>query len=224
MSHGRRIGRIKLIEPSPETIQKYFYRWNSKDLYFNPQIFPQISGEGLFQSPSPLHLEIGCGTGEYITGLAKTHPNDNYVAIETSTRSIYYAIDLARQNQSKNVRFIHCDFKLTYPLIPDNSIKNVILHFPDPNYGTKHLKHRIFDENFLEKMNSALISGGLISIVTDQKDFFFDMLKIAENDQRFTKTHTERFLNDYQSEIKSRFQLAWERINRPIYRFELTKS
>ena len=73
-------------------------------------------------------------------------------------------------------------------------------------------------------MNTAIISTGLISVVTDQKEFFFDMLEIAENDHRFTKTHTERFLDHYQSDVKSRFQLAWERINRPIYRFELTKS
>lgn len=224
MSHGRRIGRVKLIIPTPEVQEKYFLHWNSKDLYYNPEIYPEISGAGLFHSSQAIHLEIGCGTGEYLVGLAKSNPNELYVGIETSTRSIYYAIDLAQKNDLNNIRFIQADFKNTYKLIPDKTFKNIILHFPDPNYGKKHLKHRIFDQEFLDKMDSALISEGLLSIVTDQEEFFFDMLKIAESDPRFTKTHEERFLNDFNSEIKSRFQRAWERFASPIFRFELAKK
>lgn len=223
MSHGRRIGRVKLIPPTPEVQKKYYHHWKSKDLFFNPEIYPEISGEGLFHSSQSLHLEIGCGTGEYLVGLAKSNPNEQYVGIETSTRSIYYAIDLANKNALDNIRFIQADFKDTYKLIPENAFKSIILHFPDPNYGQKHFKHRIFDPKFLDKMDFALVAEGLISVVTDQEDFFFDMLKIAESDSRFSKTHEERFLNEFNSEFKSRFQRAWERFASPIFRFELKK-
>ena len=182
MSHGRRIGRIKFIEPTPAVKERYFYRWNSKDLHFNPDVFPQLSGEGLFNSPSPINLEIGCGTGEYITGLAKSHPKENYVGIETSTRSVYFAIDLARKNRLENIRFIHGDFKLTYPLIPDNSIKTLILHFPDPNYGSKHIKHRIFDQNFLKMPYASIGESRLRQEKLDEYfGYFNDVFWLINN-------------------------------------------
>ena len=95
MAHGRRIGRIKFIEPSKDVAEKYLSIWRSKDLHFNPENFPDINGYEFFGINEPITLEIGCGTGEYLIDLAIESPDQLFIGIDSSIRSIYYAVDLA---------------------------------------------------------------------------------------------------------------------------------
>lgn len=224
MSRGRRIGRIKNIPPTKETAEKYLSVWLSGDLYNHIEKFPKLDPVTFFGKNGKIHLEIGCGTGEFIGDLASESPQDLFLGIDYSKRVIYHAVNLAQQNQLQNIRFIKADIKLLYPLFIPNSIAKVYLHFPDPNYGAKNLKHRVFDAKFLDIMHTALIKGGIISVISDQDSFFMDMLQLAENDTRFKINHKERFLKRFDSPIKSRFQRAWERVNRQLYRFLLIKS
>jgi tRNA G46 methylase TrmB len=113
---------------------------------------------------------------------------------------------------------------MLYPLLAPAAFYQVALLFADPNYGTKYEKDRIFDADFLDAMASSLTTDGEIRVVTDEEPFFLDMLALAENDPRFVKTHAERYLEDFEPQVKTRFQIAWERKGKPIYRFELKKA
>lgn len=223
MSHGRRIGRIKLVPPSPEVEEKYLLVWNKRQLYHNPAQFPPISGAGIFSVEQPVNLEIGCGTGELLLALAGEQPDELFLGVEVSRRAVYHAVNQAAEADLQNLRFIYTDFKMTYPQLRAEMLQTVYLHYPDPNYATRFNKRRIFDAEFLEHIYPALIPGGIISVVTDQQPFFMDMLALAESDRRFRKTHSERYLTTFISPVKSRFQRAWERDQRPVFRFELQK-
>jgi tRNA (guanine-N7-)-methyltransferase len=215
MSHGRKIARVKLNPPKTEDSKRYLLSWKAKELYHHLDRFPPLNRQTLFDSVGPMQLEIGCGTGEFICNLAEDQENNKFVGIDFSRRAIYSAVNLAATKGLKNIKFIQADFKQLYPLLTSNSLDRIFLHFPDPNYKTKHLKHRIFDKTFLNHMNYALTLNGKISVVTDQERFFIDMLTIAEEDHRFKKNHPERFLTIFEPQKKSRFHLAWERIDQP---------
>lgn len=222
MSRGRRIGRVKNIPPSPQTAKKYYQHWNSRELYYNIDKFPPITAGTFFNSPGPLHLEIGCGTGEHLTSLAKLNPEHKYLGVDVSRRALFYAIHLSEQSELDNIFFLHLDFKQILPLLQPRSLQAVYLHFPDPNYGGKrNLKKRIVTTNFLDKIALAFTPSGILSIVTDQEPFFFDMLAIIESHPEFVKAHTERYLTDFNPPKKSRFQKAWERMDSPVFRLEL---
>ncbi len=182
-----------------------------------------MSGTGIFGIDQPIHLEIGCGTGEYLLALAEQNPTELYLGVEVSRRAVFHAVNQANQARLENLRFIYTDFKMTYPQLRPSTLKAVYLHYPDPNYAKRFVKRRIFDHQFLEHIYPALVPGGIISVVTDQKPFFMDMLALAESDERFIKTHSERYLTHFDSPVKSRFQRAWERSQRPVFRFELRK-
>ena len=223
MARGRKVSRVKLKTPSPETAKKFLHTWNSGELFKNPDKFPRINGEELFNSNSHISLEIGCGTGEFICHQASNQPEKNFVGIDISRRAVYFAVNLAATKNLENILLIKADIKLIYPLMTPNSIEIIYLHFPDPYYGTKHIKHRIFDQTFLDKLYKPLLPNGKISVITDEKPFFFDMLILAEKDKRFTKTHKKKYLTTFDTTIKSRFQRAWERVNKPIFHFEIQK-
>ncbi|MGD8458299.1 MAG: tRNA (guanosine(46)-N7)-methyltransferase TrmB [Anaerolineales bacterium] len=224
MAKGRQVARVKLQPPKAEDEKKYLLSWGAKELYHNPENFPHIDRQSLFKEEGYLQLEIGCGTGEFICSLAKEFSNEKYIGIDFSRRAIYAAVNLAAANSLDNILFIKADIKQLYPLFTPKCLSLVYLHFPDPNYKSKHIKHRIFNRKFLDTMAEALTINGKISVVTDQKPFFMDMLILAETDYRFSKTHRERYLTDYTPKTKSRFQQAWERVTKSVYRFEIQKS
>jgi len=224
MSHGRKIARVKLNPPKPADSKKYLLTWAAKDLYYHPDKFPPINRQALFKSTGFIQLEIGCGTGEFVCGLAEDQSENAFVGIDYSRRAIYSAVNLAAKKRLGNIKFIKADFKQLYPLLTPSSLSMVFLHFPDPIHKAKQNKHRIFDKTFLNHMNSALTPDGKISVVTDEENLFRDMLELAEEDCRYNKTHSKRFVTTFEPRTKSRFQQAWERIEQPIYHFEIIKT
>lgn len=224
MAHGRKVGRFKYIVPSPETANKYLFQWRSGDLYHRPESFPRLTRPGLFNTGGLLNLEIGCGTGEYLIHLAVTNPDEAYLGVDASRRAIFFAVDQAAARSLDNVKFIQTDARFLFPLFDPNSLGQVFIHFPDPNYGGKNRKLRIFDQNFLDYIHTALVPEGILSIVTDEEIRFFEMLKLAESDRRFTKAHPEPYLDHFDPPVISRFHRAWKRFDKPIFRFILAKS
>jgi len=225
MSRGRRISRVKYKIPSEKISKRYLREWDSKTLFHFPERFPELNRSELFNRSGPICIDIGCGTGEFTNALAVENPDQDFLGIEISRRAIYYAVHQAARLHLKNILFIKADFKLLGPLFSQNSLLNVYLNFPDPNYGGENRrKHRIFTSSFLDLMHNALTPDGTVQVVTDQKAFLIDMLEIAESDPRFAKTHPERFLESFSPPEKTRFQIAWEKFERPVYRFILTKD
>jgi tRNA (guanine-N7-)-methyltransferase len=224
MSHGRRIGRVKLITPAAEVAEKYLRIWSKRDLYNNPGAFPPISGQGLFGIDQPIHLEIGCGTGEYLIAQAEHQPDDLFLAVEVSRRAIFHAVNQASRRNIQNILFIYTDFKLTYPLLRPETFKAVYLHYPDTNYPSRFAQRRIFDRKLLDRMHRALTSQGIISVVTDQERLFKQISELVDLDERFTKTHNEDYLTQFETPVKTRFQRAWERAERPVFHLVITKQ
>lgn len=224
MSRGRRISRLKMIPPTPDTAKKYLLDWENRDLYKHLNNFPNLSRKNLFSLNGKMTLEIGCGTGEFLCLLAKENPKKSFLGVEVSRRAIYHAVDLANQQNLNNILFIKADLKLLYGLMMPDSWGIVYLHFPDPNYGKQHLKHRIVNETFLNAMYSSLGNVGKINIVTDQKPLLEDILNIFNADNRFSKTKSESLLKGEDLDVVSRFHKTWIRNEREIYQFEAVKN
>jgi len=211
MARGRQIVRLKFKVPTAAMRAQYLDEWSSKSLFEGKRAFKQLSSKGLFGEEKPLEVEIGPGTGEYICALAAERTEHNFLGIEASRRSIYYAVHLAAQAGLKNLRFVRANVKMLYDLIPDGSWSQVYVHFPDPVHKRRDEKHRVFDGEFLDVLARALIPGGEISVVSDKADFFEEMRALAAGDGRFEFTHEEPYMQEFDLVEKSRFQRFWER-------------
>lgn len=84
-------------------------------------------------------------------------------------------------------------------------------------------KRRVFTARFLDLAHAALIPEGRLSVMTDHRAYFCEMLALAEGDGRFGRTHEERYLIGFEGVAKSRFQRIWEGYGLPTLRFELRK-
>ena len=223
MSRGRQIVRLKL-RPLTQQAKSLLLDWEPGELYAHPKNFPQLSSLALFGNDHPLEIEIGPGSGDYLCYLASSQPERNFLGIEVSRRAAAACASRTADLGLSNVRIVRTDFKLLSPLIPANAWSRVYLHFPDPPHKTADEKKRIFDQGFLDQTELALIPGGEVSVASDKPAFFFKMLELAKSDPRFQFAHPQPYLQGFDSPVKSRFQLFWERKGVQPLRFILRKT
>jgi tRNA (guanine-N7-)-methyltransferase len=220
----RRLDRKKVPAPDERTAVKYLLELPGDRLYREPQAFPKIDSVSLFCNGKPMELEVGCGDGEFLCSLAQGDRETNFVGVEVKRKSLHEAVARAASACLGNVLFLRANFRLLYPLLVQGSLRAVYLHFPDPNTRPKFRERRIFTGRFLDEMHSATTPTGKISVVTDHEDIFMEMLELAESDERWEKTHAERYLEGFETESRSRYQRIWEGHGIPTLRFELVKG
>jgi tRNA (guanine-N7-)-methyltransferase len=210
--------------PDPAAARQYLRYFSSKQLFLDPDSFPPLDSYHLFGNDLPLHLEVGCGTAEFLCALALDAPRTNFVGVDVASKALFKAVKIAAAHQLPNILFIRADFALMYPLLMGDSLQAVYLHFPDPHMQTRFRKRRVLSPAFLEHVHRALAPGGRLSIMTDHRAFFLEMLGLLERDPRFAKTHAERYLVGFEPTVKSQFQRLWEGHGLPTLRVELQKS
>lgn len=122
---------------------------------------------------APLHLEIGCGKGAFITGKALQKPDTQFVAMEVVPNVLLAALERVDQSpEIGNVRFICGNARLLASYFAENELDAIYLNFSDPWPRPKQFKNRLTHPDFLEIYKKILRDGGVIYQKTDNKDLF----------------------------------------------------
>ena len=140
-----------------------------------------------FKNNNPIHLELGCGKGKFISNLASTHLDTNYIAIDM----VDAMLGLAKRNieniykekniPTNNIRITRFDIE-RIPLILDENdkISRIYINFCNPWPRGKHRKKRLTHTRQLEKYKVFLQENGEIYFKTDDDDLFEDSLLYFE--------------------------------------------
>ena len=215
--------QIRLRPLDAAALSTYLTQYDSRSLYYHPEQFPTLCSQRLFENHAPLEMEVGCGTAEFLCALAAREPGANFVGVDVASRPLYKAVEIASSLRLANIRFLHANFAQMYPLLAPCSLRQVYVHFPDPNTRPKFQRRRLVTPAFLDVVQLALVPEGKLSLMTDHAEFFHELLTLIEADGRFEKTHNERYLIGFEPAVKSRFQNIWERHGLPILRLEVRK-
>ena len=135
----------------------------------------------------PIHLELGCGKGQFISKLASDNLNINYIAIDL----IDAMLGLAKRNientyneknlKPENIAITRFDIE-RIPLILDkqDNIKRIYINFCNPWPKGKHRKKRLTHTRQLEKYKTFLAPKSEIYFKTDDDDLFNSSLMYLE--------------------------------------------
>ena len=83
----------------------------------------------LFANTNPIHIEVGSGKGRFITGMARAHPEINYIGIEKYTSVLLRAVQKIEVDPVANLRFICIDAKILGEVFAEEEISKIYLNF-----------------------------------------------------------------------------------------------
>ena len=156
----------------PELEASKFYRDNPeelKDKWINE----------FKNKENPIHLELGCGKGNFISQLAVQNPETNYIAIDLVDAMLGLAkrnVEQVYQEQNKeieNVILTRFDIeRIMLILGKQDNIKRIYINFCNPWPKGKHRKKRLTHTRQLEKYKTFLEEGGEIYFKTDDDELF----------------------------------------------------
>ncbi len=131
--------------------------------------------ENIFGNSNPVHMEIGCGKGNFACGMAKKLPSINFVAVERVADVCCIALEKAKADtlrQSDNLRFLIGDAKTLSECVKPQSLDCIYLNFSDPWPKKGHAKRRLTHRSFLEIYRRLLKPDGVIRLKTDNVGLF----------------------------------------------------
>ena len=133
----------------------------------------------LFKNDNPIHLELGCGKGGFISQIASKNQNINYIAIDM----VDAMLGLAKRNieqvytekniQINNVYLTRYDIERILLILDDkDQIDRIYINFCNPWPRGKHRKKRLTHTRQLEKYKQFLKNEGEIYFKTDDDGLF----------------------------------------------------
>ncbi len=191
-----------LVVPNPED---YKGRWNE-----------------LFGNDNPVHIEVGTGKGQFITGMAKANPDINYIGIELFDSVIVIAAKKAVDaGQPSNLRLLNVNGDKLEEYFAKGDVSRVYLNFSDPWPKTRHAKRRLTHANFLGLYENVLIDEGEIHFKTDNRGLFeFSLMSLTDYGMQLKLVSLDLHNDDVEDNIMTEYEEKFSSKGQPIYRLE----
>lgn len=126
----------------------------------------------LFGRRAPVHIEIGCGSGQVLLALAQEHPENNYLGIEVYRPGIGRLLQAAASAGVRNIRLLMADAaRALDQRIPAHSLDAAHIYFPDPWPKKRHHKRRLLNAEFAARLRPKLRRHARVFIATDWEDY-----------------------------------------------------
>lgn len=168
---------------------------------------------------APLHVELGCGKGDFITGMAHRYPEINFIGIEAQLDVAYAAAKKVREANLTNVRILVFNIEGITNIFEESEVDRFYINFCDPWPKARHAKRRLTHRNFMNRYRGLLKQGGQIHFKTDNRPLFdFSLEEFAEIGCRVEDIsfdlHREERPDNIRTEYEEKFSAKGFKINR----------
>ena len=169
----------------------------------------------VFENPKlPLHLDIGCASGDFLFELSLKNKNWNYIGIEIREKLVLNANLKMKSRENKNLYFSFGNANNIFNQSNNKSIINFItsisFNFPDPWFKKKHHKRRVIQPKLINLLSNSMKRGSLIFIKTDVRDLF-DHMEITISESINFKKISYQDVKFYESFNPNRIQTNREK-------------
>jgi tRNA (guanine-N7-)-methyltransferase len=155
-----------------------------------------------FKRDAPLVLELGCGRGEYTVGLARLHPEKNYLGVDIKGARIWRGARTAHEEGMANVGFLRTHVDHILRCFGAHEVAEIWLTFSDPQIGKA--RKRLTSPLFMARYREILQPRGIIHLKTDSPLLYeYTLEQIAEQ-----QLHIEESSADVYGELVQRVPAA----------------
>ncbi|KNG79817.1 tRNA (guanosine(46)-N7)-methyltransferase TrmB [Mycoplasma sp. HU2014] len=197
-------------------------------IHFNKQNHLDLNKE--FNNNNDVHLEIGCGKGQFITTLALKNSDINFIGMEKETTVVGVALkkslNVFEQNkkQMHNLKYFNDFAEDLTEMFTDNSISKIYLNFSDPWPKKRHTKKRLTFITFLDRYSQILKKDGILEFKSDNDllyEFSLEQLSQTNKWEIIYKTNDlykdqEMIKDNIATEYETKFHSLGKNINKII--------
>lgn len=192
---------------------------DTKYFVLNPKDYHGKWALEVFKNNNPIHIEIGCGKGQFMMGLAKHFPDINFIAIEKYDSVLVRCLEKVSQDDIPNLKLVLLDALMLKEVFDKVEVEEIYLNFSDPWPKTRHAKRRLTSYIYLDIYRNILASDGAIIQKTDNRSLFESSLEsLSQNDWYLTNISLDLHKTDLFN-ITTEYEDKWSPKG-PIYRLE----
>ena len=175
-----------------------------------------------FGNNNPIHIEIGSGKGQFVSGMARQNQNINYIGIEIQESVLVVALEKALAADVPNLQLLHVNGGQVTDYFEDGEVDQIYLNFSDPWPKKRHAKRRLTHESFLVGYEKVLPPFGELHFKTDNRGLFeYSLASFSQFGlvlkQVWLDLHQVEFLGNVMTEYEEKFSAK----GHPIYRVEV---
>ncbi|MDR0300242.1 MAG: tRNA (guanosine(46)-N7)-methyltransferase TrmB [Streptococcaceae bacterium] len=176
-----------------------------------------------FGNENPVHIEVGCGKGDFVVGMAAKHPEINYIGIDLQETVISFALDKVIESGLTNVKLIYGNGRDLNEYFDEHEIALIYLNFSDPWPKTRHEKRRLTYKDFLKSYEKTLVPNGEIHFKTDNRGLFeYSLASMSHYGMVFKQVWLDLHKDEEfaQQNVLTEYERKWSEKGYPIYRME----
>lgn len=170
-----------------------------------------------------LNIEIGAGKGDFVIGMALSHADEFFIAVEKISSVGGIAAKKMNELHLPNALLYPSDVVNLFSLLPDNSINNIYLNFSDPWPKKRHEKRRLTYIKFLNEYYRILKPNGYLIFKSDNDDLYqYSLEEITLSPFKLiSKDDDYQLLSD---DVETEYEHKFRSLGNKIHRFILRKE
>ena len=182
--------------------------------------------QDFFPSKQPLFIEIGMGKGQFITELAKLHPEINYIGIEKYSSVLVRALEKQAELELPNLKFIRMDAENINDVFGKDEVDGIYLNFSDPWPKDRHAKRRLTSMQFFARYELLLKPEGKIQFKTDNSALFdFSLEEVEATNFKATEISYDLHNSEWnEGNIMTEYEERFSKKGNPIKRVAFVRK
>lgn len=163
--------------------QKKLLRFAQLKTFSNTLEYPEdMAGKWhtFFKNNAPIILELACGRGEYTVGLARMHPEQNFIGVDVKGHRMYLGAKKCMEEGLQNAGFLRTQIDKLPDYFAAWEVSEIWITFPDPQLRTSKARKRLTHPQFLRLYQQVLVPGGSIHLKTDSPKLYAFTRRVAK--------------------------------------------
>lgn len=166
-----------------------------------------------------LHVEIGCGKGNYSLNMARLYPELGFVAIEKNESAAGIAAKKFDEFDLSNLALIQADATNISEWFEENEVDVIHLNFSDPWPKKRYAKRRLSSNSFLCQYEKILSPNGEIQMKTDNSSLFeYSLIEFQKAGYLMKKISVDFRRETHDEDVMTEYEEKFVQEGKPIYR------
>lgn len=158
---------------------------------YSTPVTPPCWTEVFAHSQQPLHLDIGCAKGYFISDMAQRCPNWNFLGLEIREPLVDQCLRHRDQLELRNLHALFCNANNSLrPLLSSlpQPPQRVSIQFPDPWFKKRHQKRRVVQPQLVADLAEYMPINGWVWLQSDVETVALDMVQAFADNPQFQRS------------------------------------